>query len=549
MHAGQQVPLETVTEVITLQNGDTVTYDVKVVPHHGPIVPTIVNGQVLPPNPAQGALSVRWTGMDPTEEFKAVFTMLEATNVDEARAALEDFDTGGQNWMLADDQGDILWTSHVKVPIRDAGALSWDAASYQGTLPCLVLPGDGSADWTGYFADDSVPWAKNPSAGYLATANQDAVGGTLDNDPSNDSHPDGHSGYLACSFAYGFRQGRIKSRIEGHGAAVSMDDMASIQADARSPLGSRLVPPLLAAIDAVEQEVQTGGTHPDLTALCASADFVALDLAGLRALLEAWRDEADYESHAGVNLDDNQPLPLTQLEARASQATLLFNVWMPNLFFRVFGDELDRIGSRGTGNDVPSMLYLLESDPTTLATYDAASGDSALFDDMATVEIESRNERIIRALIDAAAWLDAEAGPMADWRWGRFHTVTFNPLIPVWAPLSIPSPGDALFKGGFPRHGDMYVVDASNFSPRLQDDGSIRHSYGSGPTQRFVITLDPDGLKVKNALPGGAVWDRDSPHFADQAERWRRNETRDVPFVVNDVVAYAESHSLVVPKP
>src|SRR5690606_39336557 len=58
--------------------------------------------------------------------------------------------------------------------------------------------------------------------------------------------------------------------------------------------------------------------------------------------------------------------------------------------------------------------------------------------------------------------------------------------------------------------------------------------YGSGPTQRFVIELDPNGLKVENALPGGAVADPDSPHFADQAEAWRRNETFAIPFYQED---------------
>src|SRR5690606_9895629 len=119
----------------------------------------------------------------------------------------------------------------------------------------------------------------------------------------------------------------------------------------------------------------------------------------------------------------------------------------------------------------------------------------------------------------------------------------FAPLLPVFGTYSIPSNVDAVFRHGFPHHGDMFVVDASNYdvSRGLGDDPSF--GYGSGPTQRFVVELDPNGLVVRNALPGGAVFDRDSPHFADQAEVWRRNETLAIPFALDDVVAAAEARA------
>ena len=66
-------------------------------------------------------------------------------------------------------------------------------------------------------------------------------------------------------------------------------------------------------------------------------------------------------------------------------------------------------------------------------------------------------------------------------------------------------------------------------------------TYSSGPTQRFVIEVRPDRPVVRNALPGGAVWDAESRFLANQAERWRRNETRAVPFVQDEVIdAYAQ---------
>ncbi len=545
---GQDVPLETIEEDIVLADGSTYTYEVQVVPHHGPIIPTIEDGKVVAADPEVGALSVRWTGFEVTHELEGVFGLLRAADVDEARAALEQFDVGGQNWMLADTTGNIAWTSHIMVPYRDDAALQWNPTTYEGTLPCLLLPGDGTAEWTGFWDDDAVPWAKNPTAGYLATANNDPVGHTLDNDPSNEQQADGSSGFLSCSYAHGFRQGSVKRRIDEHTDPFELDELSSIQGDVRSPMGSRVVPALLLAIDAAQAEQASPGTHPDLTAVVNDPAYDSSLIAQVEASLVAWQDESDFEAHSGVNPDDNEAIGLDQAEARAAQATLIFNAFLVRFINRVFGDELARVGKgRGTIHDVRGLLLLLESDPANLATYDANTGDSALWDDIDTLEVESRQERMIRALLDGLAWLQANAGSIDDWRWGHFHTLRFGALVATWGSLSNPTVSDAVFPNGYPRHGDLFVVDASHYGSRKSLEDDLDFSYGSGPNQRFVAELNPDGLVVKNALPGGAVYDPDDPHFADQAEEWRRNEVHDVPFVLDEVLAAAESRTVLWP--
>jgi penicillin amidase len=545
---GQEVPLETIEERIADGAGGEVIYPVKVVPHHGPIVPTIVGGQVQDPDPAVGALSVRWTGFEPTADLDAVTGLMLARDVDEAREALDAFEVGSQNWMIADTSGNILWSTHSRVPYRDDAALAWDAESATGLLPCLVLPGDGTAEWTGYWADDAVPWRKNPAAGYIATANNDQVGGSLDNDPSNDLQPDGKSGYLACSFDPGFRQGRIQQRIESHDGLLDLDALSSIQGDHHSPLGERLVPGLLLAIGNAELQRTGAASFPDLAEVVADPAYDPELVATVIELLEAWRSEHDYAAESGIAHDDNQPLVASQPEAQAARATLLFNVWLVRFLGRVFNDELARTGRpSGTGHTIAAVLHILEADPPSLATYDAATGDSALFDDLDTPASESRQERMVRALLDAFAWLEDNAGAPDDWRWGSFHTIRFEALAPIFD-LAIPSPSDDVFPRGFPRHGDMHNVDACNYGARRPIDGDIDFSYDSGPTQRFVAELTPDGVRTHNALPGGAVWDKSSPHFADQAELWRRNATHPVPFYLPDVLAAAETRAILRPR-
>jgi penicillin amidase len=441
----------------------------------------------------------------------------------------------------------------VDIPKRDAGALGWDPATMTGTLPCFVLPGDGSAEWNGTLAADLVPWEKNPAAGYLATANNDLIGDSLDNDPSNDTLPDGSPMYLGCSWDIGFRQGRILERLKGIDKATPQE-MSSIQGDVRSALGSRISPLLIAAIDCAEAERVTAGTHPDLAAVVADPMYDAMAIAKVRALLTTWGTESNYEAASGMDPATNKPLAEsgdTAVEVRAAQATLVFNTFAARLMTRSLGDEFAKAGtSLGSQMRVNGLLQLISSDPTKLATYDATTKESILWDDLNTPEQETKDERFIRALLDAIGTLTKNVGPdIADYRWGAYHTIRFEAIIPLFGALAIPPMGNSVFPTGFPRHGDNFAVDACNFSGSGAPDAMPRFSYGSGPTQRFVVEMDPAGPKAWNALPGGAIWDAQNEHFADSAELWRRNETHAVPFLLPDVVAAAESRLIVASPP
>lgn len=539
---GKPVALQTIDEVINIQGKAPYTYQVQVVPHHGPIMPDISGDHTVKPlDPAKGALSIRWTGLEPTNELGAVFKLLRSRDVDEARQSLKSFGVGAQNWMIGDTSGNVLWTSHAVVPIRDPRAFQWDPATYQGTLPCLVLPGDGSAEWKGQLPDDLVPWKKNPAEGFLASANNDPIGNTLDNNPANDLLPDGTPMYLHCAFDIGFREGRIQARIKEHKEPLSMDDLAKIQADVRSAMGAALAPSLVDAIDKAEAERAAPGTHPELAEVVKDPGYKPERVALTRELLAAWGKDGDYQAAAGMDLDTNQPLPATGEQAtqvKSSQATLIFNTWLVRVLPRTFGDELGRMKSHlGNESLAKAFLHLMKSAPNTLATFDPATGDSSLWDDLGTPATEARSERMIRALIDAWSTLETLAGTdPATYRWGAHHKITFTPILPFLFNLAIPSGGDMTFGGGFPRSGDSFSVDSSDFSyPKLTSAPNF--TYGHGPSQRFVAEMDPAGLKTQNALPGGAVWDAESPHFRDEAELWRKNQAHPVPFALKEVIA------------
>lgn len=532
---GQPVPIQRVRETIQIARGAPLEYDVLVVPHHGPIAPAITpQHTIAPPAGGSKAISVRWTGHAATKDISAVLGLLRARSVDDARVAMRDFAIGAQNWVFADSQGNTFYTSQSRIPKRDKAAFTWDPATFTGKIPCLVLPGDGSAEWTGAFLEEAfVPHVKNPAKGWLATANTEQVGTTLDNDPTNDTLPNGEPMFMGCWHDVGFRLGRIQQRIEAV-PKLSLDDMASIQGDIRSAMGAKLAPAILAAIDHAKE------ARPDLVAITTSERWKSARIDEIRDLLARWGAEGDYTAASGMSPDDNRPVA-DEKEALASRATAVFNAWLVRMFHATFDDELEAIGAPFPHDPRRMLLNVMLADPKTLRTYDATLGDSILFDDLKTPAIETRDERILASLLDALAFLDQRLGPdRGAWRWGRLHTIRFNALISLWKTLSIPPDPDPVFPNGFPRGGDGYNVDVAGYAmPRALDD-QASFAYTHGPTQRFVIDMSPDGPVARNALPGGNVWDSRDPHFRDEAERWRRNQNRPVPFKAADVVADAE---------
>jgi len=538
---GSTVPFEKVHETIKVAGSPPVEYDVLIVPHHGPIVPNIVNHAVVAPDPKAGALSIKWTGHKPTNELQAVAGMLRAKDVEDVRVAIRNFEVGSQNWVFGDTSGNIFYTTQSTIPTRDKRALAWDPKKFSGTLPCFVLPGDGTAEWTGKIDEAYVPHVKNPPKAYVGTANGDQVGVTLDNDPSNDVLPNGQPGYTGCWHDPGYRVGRIHQRIESVGHPMTLDDMASIQSDARSAIGAALAPKLLDALSHAEEEKGSAGTHADLTSVVASARYQSAPIAEVRDALAKWGTDGDYLSAAGVSLDDGSPSGDAK-EALASKATLVFNAWLVRMISATFDDELAKLGDSSPPFDLVRVLvWLMTSDKTKLATFDAAAQDSALFDDLTTTPIESRDERAVTALLDALDFLNAKLGADRNaWRWGKLHTIRFESLVSLWSTMSIPPIGDSVFPNGFPRHGDGYNIDVAEYAHHPDKLANVDFSYSAGPTQRFVIDLDPAGPTARNVLPGGEVWDNQSPHFRDQAEQWRRNQNHPIPFTHAQVVAAYE---------
>jgi penicillin amidase len=520
---GQTVPIEKRTETIALNNGQNREVTFEVVPHHGAIIPDS--------RTTDAALSVRWTGNDVSNELRAVSRLMKARDASEVENALDFFEVGAQSFVVVSRDGDIFWSTQSKVPLRDPRALTYDPVTQSGLAPAFVLPGSGEYEWIGTFVDEKyIPHDLNPAKGFIATANQDLVGLTADGNPFNDAV------YLGFDWDVGHRMARITHRLEDLLATgkARPEDMIAIQADDRSVLGAKLAAAIVAELDRAEAEAAHPGTHPDLAAAVAAAGADLPAVLALRDRLEAWR----FSTPPAV---EGAP---SQAEIDESVATSIFNAIVPRLVRLSFGDEVEAIGVRPGDDYLAKTLQWALLEPQRLATYDDSVQDTVLWDDLATPERESRGDRVLRAAHQAHVFLSTTLGTEpTGWRWGKLHRVTFKTLIPFFDAFNIPQATDPEFPDGFPRHGDNFGVDASHTG--LWDETDF--TYGSGPQQRLVVEMTDRGPRVWNAIAGGEVHDYLSPHHADEAQYWRKNEAPPLFFHEKDVVQNAETRERFAP--
>ncbi len=530
---GAQVPIETWTETIKVGlKGNPISerqVTLERVPHHGPILPTILNGAVVP-RTGSTALSVKYTGYQPSFEVRAIWDLTRAKNLDEAFTSLRNFSFGGQNWGMIDNSGNIGWTSTVKIPVRAANATAWNATSNPGgNAPWFILPGDGSAEWTGFMDSRYVPHAINPAKGYLATANNDTTGATFDNNALNQPEVGGRVLYAGMAQSAGLRVERISAEIEAAIARgpVTMGDLAKLQHDSSSTVGRKLRPALLAALDFV---ANSNGSPSDVPGYVGSlTNEQRMRLIASRTLLADWT----FDTPAAV---EGMPTPT---ELRDSAATALFNAWMHFFVSSTLDDELTRAGfARAALDDnlLVRVVYGMLVEPATMVR-SSDTQQPILCDRIATGgQDDSCTRMIISAALAALDHLASPAGygsadPMT-WRWGAKHRMTVAPLVPVPA-LYLPSA-----TSGFPRAGDTFVINRADTG--WQDLNFAQSS--DGAAQRFLVEAEMGKkMKVKWQLPGGTIFDTRSPHYRDLLDKyWLKQTHFDVPFEVSEIATAGE---------
>ncbi len=232
-HGGTWLPLRERRETIHVQGGDDVTINVRSTAH-GPILSDVSStfrhvGEQAPVGSRVGgayAVSLAWTGDQPSRTLDAVLGFDTARDWSSFRQAAQHFDIPAQNLVYADTAGHIGYQAPGRIPIRGPGNDGrWPSAGWQPRN-----------DWTRrYVPFASLPTVLDPTEGYVVTANQAVIG-------------PGYPFHLTDDWDQGYRSTRIRDLIAQHlqdDGKISVADMAAMQLDTRNPMAPALVPRLL----------------------------------------------------------------------------------------------------------------------------------------------------------------------------------------------------------------------------------------------------------------------------------------------------------------
>lgn len=170
----------------------------------------------------------------------------------------------------------------------------------------------------------------------------------------------------------------------------------------------------------------------------------------------------------------------------------------------------DDLGAEVAGQMLENYYYWQER----LARM-CVDNDNPWFDDVSTPERETRDQLLQRAARLARAELTERLGAdIAQWRWGRLHTVTFS------SP-AVPGARAARWLGGGtrPMAGSGETLNRALFRFAAPFETTVIDSL------RFVADL-ADSDKVLAVLPGGASGRQFDPHLMDQLSAWESGEPR-----------------------
>ena len=230
-YKGQWLKPEERTEVIKVKDGNgfrEVTLKVKLTVH-GPLFEKKFQGRKI-------LYAMRWTGLQPSLVAVWSYTMDYSNNIWDFLRSQEYFDAAIQNAVVADDEGNILYSPTGLIPVRDNLPIikqgDTEILNY-GELPFNGSAGEG--EWVGFISFPYIPRLLNPGWGYVATANNRIL-----------EYGD-YPWELQSYYCDHYRHYRIVELIEKYKEdKVSLEDMEAIQKDIKSSAMEDIIPKLIA---------------------------------------------------------------------------------------------------------------------------------------------------------------------------------------------------------------------------------------------------------------------------------------------------------------
>ena len=162
---GQWRSLSVQRDSFAVKDSSNYVFDIRK-DHRGPFISDIHPYNIFYPKaaPKTANISMRWTGLEFSDELFAALSVNKAKNWNEFKEGLRYFTVPGQNYVYADDKGNIGYVCAAKLPMRSS------------TSPTLVYDGTTDRyDWKGFVPYEEMPKLFNPPQNYIASANNKTV--------------------------------------------------------------------------------------------------------------------------------------------------------------------------------------------------------------------------------------------------------------------------------------------------------------------------------------------------------------------------------------
>ncbi|GAB4325675.1 MAG: penicillin acylase family protein [Promethearchaeota archaeon] len=443
-------------------------------------------------------VSMKWIGLNNSALYNQLvaFDLLNrADNVTAAKFALDRYPNPPQNFVLADDSGNVGMVCAGLYPVRAKGGQV--DAEYTGRF---VQPGDGSGEeWVGFVPPEHLPHVINPvGQDWLASSNQRTISSKIYNYSVGN---DWNDNWRARSIARYLNVSDPASPFFGR--KISPADLRVVQYSSYDVAAASYVPAILAAWDSLSEEQRE-----------------ARGLSGDADLVEAVRLLREWDA----------PGPYRHEMARHLVAPTIFDQWVALLDDAVWGDEWAQVGLG------PGAYPAAEITEERVLFGDA---NDPWFDDVATAGVvEDRTDVLLGALREAVEAIRQKYGPLSqapqDWVWGSHHR-----FVPLGVPLLFDVASRALGGGGvapsasFPVHGSVRTL---NLAPKVRfefDAFGLRVDLSDyvlvGPSWRQVVDLS-NPSESYGVYPGGQSEDVASPHYLDQAFLWAEGQYKQLLF-------------------
>jgi penicillin amidase len=221
-YQGRWEKMEIREEIINVKGSDDVTLKTRLT-RHGPVIDKVNDYK----EPAGTAITMHWAAYENYKVLQALQILNTAESIDDIERAAEYFKCPGQNWVYADDRGNIGYWAAVGIPRREG---------FTGALP--VEGWNGQYEWKGYVPTGEQPHLRNPDRGWIATANNRHVG---------DDYPYPISHYYAMPDRYV----RIKEMLLEK-EKLSVDDFERMHNDFYMVMAAEWVPVMLEALSGAD---------------------------------------------------------------------------------------------------------------------------------------------------------------------------------------------------------------------------------------------------------------------------------------------------------